>query len=942
MILSSAPRALQACFRFILFAALVVASCFTDSLAAQITLPPGAEAQAREQLRLRGIEDQEVITRLRARGFDVENLNSISPSQIPALEKAIQEVVAEIESEQAEGATPATGAQVPPPNSGQPAQPPLKAAESAPVVPGNTSELTEGITEAVEGGSTVGEAVAEELAEEAKDALPGATIYGQQIFRDQTLRVFQKSTETRPPSDYVLGVGDLVGVAIFGQSQASYTYEVQPGGFIEPDGIGRIYIQGLTFERARELLRSRFGRYYVFRPEEFELTLTYSRTISVNIVGEVFNPGSYSIPAINTAFNALVASGGPTDIGSVRNIQLSRNGDTARTLDVYKFLLAPQDQPSLFLEDNDFIFVPPAGKVVSIVGAIKRPFRYELLESETLGELIDYAGGFRQNAIRTVAQVTRYRGSEEVVIDVPLGPNGEGDSFALVDGDRVAVPTIERQFDNVVTLAGEVNRSGQFALSDGLRLSDLLQEAGLRRTTRRDFGYLRRTNDDGTIAYLFIDFADVLANEGGPNDLVLKPQDKVQVFALSRFTDSGQYYITGAVRSPDSFAISPETNLRLTSAIELAGGLKPDASPLVFVRRTIRESPDSVLLLRVYLDGLEPGSERDLVLRQQDRISVISRANFVERSGVFVQGAVRNGGEFPYAEGFTLRDAVTLAGGLVFGAEPNRVDIYRVNLGADETQTIVLTEEIEGDFLAKSATVKLEPYDQVVVRYRADFELQQVVQLGGEVRYPGPYALTSPDETVAQIVERAGGLTDEAFPEGATLFREYRNLGYVALRLDEALDRKSSPQNVTLKQGDRIEIPKTLDLVTVKGATRLSEATFEDVASTGRLSAPYVKGKRARYYVNEFAGGISDNGYVRGITVTYPNGQTKRTQNFGLFKITPGIRPGATVSVPVEPAPEPEDPAQEPQENVNWGEVAANIVGQAVSILSLVLLLNRA
>ena len=210
------------------------------------------------------------------------------------------------------------------------------------------------------------------------DQLP-VNLYGQQFFRGADLRVFERSLDAKAPDSYVLGEGDEIGVSVYGTAYFNEVYKVDSRGSITIKNIGTISVRGLTFAEMRQTLKGRMMPYFNFNSNEVAFTLAYSRTITVNIVGEVVKPGSYKLPAVNTAFNALMASGGPSDLGTLRDIKVVRNGKVVRSLDVYKFLLNPVAANDYYLQDNDYIQVGTAHNVVTVTGSVKRPMRYEML-----------------------------------------------------------------------------------------------------------------------------------------------------------------------------------------------------------------------------------------------------------------------------------------------------------------------------------------------------------------------------------------------------------------------------------------------------------------------------------------------------------------------------------------------------------------------------------
>jgi hypothetical protein len=293
----------------------------------------------------------------------------------------------------------------------------------------------------------------------------------------------------------------------------------------------------------------------------------------------------------------------------------------------------------------------------------------------------------------------------------------------------------------------------------------------------------------------------------------------------------------------------------------------------------------------------------------------------------------------------TLVDVLSLAGGFTFSAASNRIDLFRVEMKDNQaTKTIIATVEIDRDLnlINNDNSIELQPFDQIVVREVPEFEFQRNVMIEGEVRYPGPYALTTDNEKLRSVVERAGNLTLEAFPQGATLFRSLDSIGYVVIDLDEAMKNPKSKFNIILKDGDLIQVPKQQDLVRIIGYTNAAQLYPDRILNEQNgIAVPYHARKNARYYIDEFAAGVGPEGDACEITVEHANGQIERTRNYGLFKSYPRVKPGSVIRVGKEVEKKKSSSNNEEKEEVDWGKVFANSVAQATTILSLILLLQR-
>ena len=276
-------------------------------------------------------------------------------------------------------------------------------------------------------------------------------IFGHSFFENNNIKFYDKANQLKAPDNYILGIGDEISVAIWGYSDFNGAFKIDEDGAVNPKLVGRIYLKGLTFKDAKGLIAGKFKNVYDLNNSQIDITLTYSRVITVNIVGEVNNPGAYTIPAINTAFNALVTVGGIRTIGSVRKIYIKRAGQIIKTLDVYEYLMNPDSKQDFFLENNDYIFVPTSGRIVKINGQVKRPQGYELVEKENLETLIKYAGGFDAGAYRKRIQIKRFLNSQETIMDINYDSlNLAKKDFELWDGDEVLVRKIHMGYNNFI------------------------------------------------------------------------------------------------------------------------------------------------------------------------------------------------------------------------------------------------------------------------------------------------------------------------------------------------------------------------------------------------------------------------------------------------------------------------------------------------------------
>ncbi len=895
-------------------------------LVSQVITAQLTPEQAKEELAKRGVDDDEVARRMKERGYDIDKIDPSNPAEVAKAEMALKEVLAEIEKEKQGQA-------------GDDVQESTKVKDD--VSADEQLEQIENVTNPKDQAVERQIEKEEEAEAELEPEYPPAKVYGQEIFRSQNLKLYRQTKDIKPPDDYILGVGDKLAVAIWGYTEENLVFEINQDGYIKPTGMPRIYLKGLRYGDVKKLLLSRFKKAYRFRPTEFEVTLNSGRTIHISILGEVFNYGTFTLPAMNTAFNALVAAGGPNDIGSVRRIEVMR-GHQKKTLDVYKYLQDPSVSSTYYLQENDVIYVPVAEKLVTIQGAVKRPFRYELLPSENLIALVKYAGGLKENALKNNVQITRYQNDQEVLIDVNLkNLMDQNRDVVLMPGDVITIQTIERQVENIVSVSGPVQISGQFALNKGERISDMLKRAILLPDAILNTAFLKRLNTDyKTYKYIPVNLKNILQNHNTQDNLILEPKDQLLIFSKKNYSDVAQITTQGAVRNPGEFDYDFGNTIRLTDVIFLSEGLKRDASGIGYVERINPNNPKQNLFIAIDIKKAlaDPSSDYNIALQPNDKIKIYSMNDFTDEAKIEIQGAVRAPGEISYSPTLTLTDVLIISGGLSISADPRRIDIYRVDLkGNVEERILAATIQVDSNLqIVDGSEFRLQPYDQIVVRDISEFGFQKTVTIDGEVFYPGPYAILRPNETVSQLIERAGGLTPKAFMYGATLIRA-GDVGHIVLEMDEIINKKNKTKDIILKEGDRIIIPEKNNLVTITGAVNLHEAF--STLNTNKINVAYEPGKNAKYYIDQYAGGLAENSNRKDVRVIDATGKVRKAKTLVFFRKYPEVKPGSTIVVGSKPAEEQK--REREKSETDWGEVVSNTIAQATAVLSLILLLQN-
>ena len=652
-------------------------------------------------------------------------------------------------------------------------------------------------------------------------------IFGRNIFNTRGL-TFAPNQNIATPANYKLGPGDQVIIDIWGANQTTISQVISPDGYISIDNLGLVYLNNMSVAEAEKYLRKRLSAIYASVGEnntasEIKVTLGQIRTIKVHVMGEVVKAGTYSLSSYSTAFYAIYHAGGVSDLGSLRNISVVRNGKQIAVVDVYDFILKGQSKGNISLQDGDAIIVPPYHSLVEIDGNVKRPMFYEMADGETLNTLLGYAGDFTGDAYRKSVTVTRKNGREYQIHTVD---DNQFSSFALMDGDKVEVGRMIERFENRIEVKGAVYREGVYQLNDNLN----------------------------TVSKL----------------------------------------------------------------VSKAEGVMDDA----FLARAVlhRERPDLTLeLIQVDLGNILNGTAADITLQKNDVLYIPSIHDLKDIGTITVMGEVANPGVFPYADNATLEDMIILAGGLLESASTVRVDISRRIVDAKTTEA----KEVIGEqftFALKDGLVidgdkgfVLKPYDQIYVRKSPTYHSQSSVTVNGEVLFTGTYNLTKKAERLSDIITRAGGITQFAYPRGARLTRtmneeelqrakdviamakrnqtdslDMNSLNLykkftIGIDLEKAIANPGSDADVVLRAGDVITIPELNNTVRISGLVMYPN------------TVSFAEGKTLKYYIEQ-AGGFTQNAKKRKTYVVCMNGQIKR----GKLGSTTVIEPGCEIIVPVK------------------------------------------
>ena len=913
---------------------------------AQLRPSPAIMAQINAELQKRGLTEAEVRVRLIQKGIDVENI------PIDQLPKYKDQIIATLDELQAEKAAKNAALQQPGVAPG-PVQALPQGAVTAPngaqvvgivpaqtVMPNNvvaTDTISKVAGKTVQPVTTPQEAAAEAgqrgiQKDEAKKG-GGANIYGHSLFTDKSLDVFRTSDGAQAPDTYVLGEGDEIRITIFGASQTDIQQKINNEGYIQPVGTAKIYLKGLTLAQGREIIENRLSTAYTFRPDQFAVTIVTARTVLVNVFGEAKITGGFSISALNSAFNALSAAGGPTAIGSVRNIQHIR-GNSKSNIDLYAFMNNPTVQYKFDLQQNDILFVPVSSSLVTIEGAVKRPMTYEMLPEETLIDLIKFAGDVRTDVYPDFVQIKRYANGEEVLKEWNLADVRAGKiKVPIQNGDSIRIKTIGKPMTAFVEVSGSVYYPGKYDLSSNPSLASVLEKAKPNLQAKTDLVFVERTRSDETTEYLSVPFSSA---NGSKVDFKLQARDRIRILDLTTYRDVASIQVSGQVRNPfeKSFALNDKLTVR--QAIDMAGGLKTSVYPVAYIFRKNLFNPSKTSYLRVDL-----GKAGEVWLQPGDQLNLYDNSTYTNIGEVKISGAVKTPHGFTFDPSLTLQDVLTNVGGLTISAARNRIEVFRTILSPTEKVRIEkLTLEVDSTYkITNQSGFSLQPYDYIVVRQTPEFAIGRTVELNGQVAYPGTYPLESKEVNLSEIIKMAGGLLPDADPIGSSLYRTFRKRGSVTMNVSKALTRsKNIKFDPILFEGDVININRRENVVKIQEpGTRMSQYTTSP-DSTGAKLIVFQGRASAKWYIRHFAGGFLKDADKNSVVVTLPNNQMRATKKYFLYRIYPRVEPGSVITLRLKP---PVVPDLNGKKGMDWDTFFARTLSATTALVALMVLAKQ-
>jgi protein involved in polysaccharide export with SLBB domain len=735
-------------------------------------------------------------------------------------------------------------------------------------------------------------------------------LFGFDVFKGNSLLTFQSNLNIPTPVGYILGSGDKLFIDIYGQSEAYYQIEISPEGTIILENFGPIHLSGLTVKNATKRIENRLSKVYSGingdqKNTFVNVSVGKSRTIKVNIVGEVDVPGSYTLSAFNTVYNALYVAGGITENATLRDIKVYRNNKLISKVDIYKYLTAGDASADVALENNDLILVQPYTNRVTLKGAVKTKGRFELLKNESLQDLLNYASGFNEEAYTKTIKVKRVSDGEHIVADIN---KDQFEIFTPQSGDVFQVDKVLDRYKNRVIVNGAVYRPGVYAITKGLGVKGLLAKTeGLKQDALLTSANIIRTNEDLSTSSISFNLRDVLS--GKEQDILLQKEDVLTILSKNDIKQDDYVEIAGAVNQAGIYPYS--NGMKLKDLILKARGFNKDAAETrVEISRKLKDNLDKSQISQIIVvniskefDDLE--NENNIILSPFDHINVRTNPNLNEKEFVYVDGQVNYPGLYAIqSKSERISDLLKRAGGVNEFAYADgatlvrKTEYYKKETKFDKLQLTLLglkdNVTTETDSLSESDSDLLK---------RINSDLDKLSMLSEEDKK------TLNKTTNLAVSKRNDSLQPYLLPK-EELFKTTES---IAIDLTEIIKNNGSISDLLVQSGDTLFIPKKLETVRLRGQL-LNPTTVR-----------HQKNKTTKYYINN-AGGFKPRADKSKTYVIYPNGLARATKKFLIFNIYPKVVAGSEIIVPQK---------LEKKSSVGIGNLTGIFTGVATLVLAI-------
>ena len=666
-------------------------------------------------------------------------------------------------------------------------------------------------------------------------------VFGRDIFNNKSL-TFEPNMNIATPQNYRLGPGDAVIIDIYGASQKTIQDTVSPDGTVTIEGYGPVSISGLTVSQANARLRGTVGSRY--SSSKIRLTVGQTKTIMVNVMGEVKAPGTYTLSAFATVFHALYMAGGINDLGTLRNIKVYRNNRLVTVVDIYDYILNGKLTGNVRLADNDVIVVGPYDCLVNITGKVKRPMFYEMKKNESINSLLKYAGSFTGDAYKKSVRVNRKTGREYSVYNVE---EFDFASFRIADGDSVTVEPILNRYANTVEVRGAVFRPGMYNLGEQVNsVRSLIEHAeGLTEDAFKARAVMHRMKTDRSLEVVSVDVEGIMS--GKVADIPLKENDVLFIPTRQDKMNERTITIRGEVLFPGTYKYAD--NETIEDFVLQAGGLTDKASVVnVNVSRRVSDAkalrPDS-LIAQTYTLSLKDGFVIDgtpgFILMPFDEVFIRKSPGYTEQQNVTIEGEVLFAGAYTLTKrNARLSDLFKKAGG-------STKEAY-----------------LKGARLIRKANDTEKARMEAVLKMQREQQQKNLLQLA---------ASSNSGSNLQQVAESAKNADLEKF----NVPDEYP----VGIDLSEAIKHPGSDEDLVLREGDRLIVPQYNGTVKINGAVMYAN------------TVSYEKGKRASYYIDQ-AGGFASDAVKNKAYIIYMNGKVAKVSHGAK------VQPGCEIVVPAK------------------------------------------
>ena len=736
-------------------------------------------------------------------------------------------------------------------------------------------------------------------------------LFGFDVFKGNSLLTFQSNLNIPTPVGYILGSGDKLFIDIYGQSEAYYQIEISPEGTIILENFGPIHLSGLTVKNATKRIENRLSKVYSGingdqKNTFVNVSVGKSRTIKVNIVGEVDVPGSYTLSAFNTVYNALYVAGGITENATLRDIKVYRNNKLISKVDIYKYLTAGDASADVALENNDLILVKPYTNRVTLNGAVKTKGRFELLKNESLQDLLNYASGFNEEAYTKTIKVKRVSDGELIVADIN---KDQFEIFTPQSGDVFQVDKVLDRYKNRVIVNGAVYRPGAYALTKGLGVKGLLAKTeGLKQDALSTSANIIRTNEDLSTSSISFNLRDVLS--GKEQDILLQKEDVLTISSKNDIKEDDYVEVAGAVNQPGIYLYS--NGMKLKDLILKARGFNKNAAQtrVEISRKLTENNSDNSQLSQIIIvniskefDDLE--NENNIILTPFDHITVRTNPNFNEKEFVYVDGQVNFPGLYAIqSKSERVSDLLKRAGGINEFAYANgatlirKTEYYKKETKLEKQNTTLLALK---DNLTTETGSLSESDSDLLKRINSDLD-----------------KLNSLDEEEKTVFNKTTNLAisknkDSLQPYLLPKEELFNITESIAINLTGIIKNNGSSSNLLVQSGDTLFIPKKLETVRLRGQL-LNPTTVR-----------HQKNKTTKFYINN-AGGFKPRADKSKTYVIYPNGLALATKKFLIFNIYPKVVAGSEIIVPQK---------LEKKSSVGIGNLTGIFTGVATLVLAI-------